>query len=80
MPNCEGILWSSARIWIEFYQKEANVGTNPTPSAISQGSTVEPVRAKKGGKNRQMPVKMAVKPDAGRVFPLLIGGSLTGKN
>jgi hypothetical protein len=27
-----------------------------------------------------MPVKMAVKPDAGRVFPLLIGGSLTGKN
>jgi hypothetical protein len=32
--NCDGILWSSARIWIEFYQKKANVGTNPTPSAV----------------------------------------------
>ena len=33
IPNSEGILWRSTGIWIEFNQKKANVGTNPTPSA-----------------------------------------------
>lgn len=33
MPNCEGILWSSARNQAEYNQKKANVGTNPSPSA-----------------------------------------------
>ena len=33
LPNCEGILWYSARIWIEFNQKNAKKGTNPSLTA-----------------------------------------------
>jgi len=37
MRNSDGILWCSARIQVEFNQKKANKGTNPTPSAALVG-------------------------------------------
>ena len=62
--------WSNAPV-LKTGMPQGIVGSNPTPSAFSQVSTTEAVRVSEGGENREMSVKVSVKPDAGRVFPII---------